>query len=94
VNTEKQKTYYKNIILRNIITLFHEKKQDPAKIKFIKENISILEQIDLEEAKKMKKIVYFYYINNLKIKESSVITAMNFAHLIQTIENNKGEIEK
>ena len=94
INTEKQKVYYKNIILRNIITLFHETQQAPTKIKFIKDSIKVLEQIDLEEAKKMKKIIYFYYLENLKTKKSWVITAMNFAHLIQAIENNQNEIPK
>jgi hypothetical protein len=94
VNEAKQKTYYKNIILRNIITLFHEEQESTAKINFIQENIKTLEQIDLDEAKKMKQIIYFYYLNNLKIKNSSIITAMNFSHLIQKIENNSKEIPK
>jgi hypothetical protein len=94
LNTEKQKIYYKNIILRNIITLFHQEEEDPRRIKVIEENIKKLEQIDLKEAKNMKKIIYFYYLNNLKIKESSIIAAMNFSNLIHTIEHDNENIEK
>lgn len=94
VNTQKKKVYYKNLILREIITLFHEDKKNIKKINSIYENIKKLWEVSIDEVKNIENIIYFYYINSLKLENNSINTTINLSELIKKIKNNTEKNQK
>ena len=89
-NEEKKKVYYKNIILKELVSQINEKNNANNKNDVIIENINLLKENYPEDYKLIRKTIYHYYENILYSQYSSPSLLIQFSKLNQKL-NEKNE---
>lgn len=92
-NKEKKKIYYKNIILRELISIINSSSSnDTEKINSILKNLKILEEQYPLEYVTILETINYYYENILYSQESSASLILKFSQLNKKINNDTSEL--
>lgn len=91
-NEEKKKVYYKNIILKELVSIINSKNNiDSKKIDIIIENITLLKENHPDDYKLIRKTINHYYENILYSQYSSPSLLVQFSKLNQKLNEENEE---
>ena len=86
LNDEKRKVYYKNIIIKELISWINSSKD--INIDLIISNLEKLRVIDIQQYEEMQTILHFYYENIVLSQIATNKVILDVTSLIHKIDNN------
>lgn len=92
INKEKKDIYYKNIIINDLLSLEKINKNDNQKVNNIIENLNTLKEINIDNYKEAENIIKIMSLSVLENFESTEEKKLNYATLINKLENKKTTI--